>query len=282
VLVDTLQHLQEHRAHLREIIVVDQTPCHAMEVEQELSRMDREAAIRWLRLDRPSIPCAMNLGLLAATGDIVLFLDDDILPLAGLVEAHARAHGELGVALVAGRVVQPWDADTTEVGSFRPIGFSSRTRTWVGEFIGCNFSVKRAMAVAMGGFDENFVHVAYRFERDFSDRLLAAGGRIVFEPDATVKHLKASEGGTRTFGHHLRTARPSHAVGEYYYLLGMWWRPARLGALIARPVRAVATTHHLRRPWWIPATLTAEVLGFAWGLALRLRGPRYLRPSAQR
>jgi GT2 family glycosyltransferase len=142
-----------------------------------------------------------------------------------------------------------------------------------------NFSVKRDLAVALGGFDENFVHVAYRFERDFADRVLAAGGRIMFEPSATIQHLKAPEGGTRTYGHHLTTFRPSHAVGEYYYLLGRrsW---AGVLALLARPVRAIATRHHLRRPWWIPGTLIAELLGVTWAIALRIRGPRYIAARA--
>ena len=256
--------------------MVDQTPRHAPKTEAQLRKLDAQREIVWIRLLRPSIPCAMNTGLVRAREAIVLFLDDDVVPDDHLVAAHARAHQEAGVAVVAGRIVQPWESGRAvkESGSFR---FSSLKRQWVTGFMGCNFSVKRSVAIALGGFDENFIHVAYRFEADFADRLLATGGRILFEPLAGIHHLKAPDGGTRVYGDHLRTVRPSHAVGEYYYVLRHWRSRERLRRLAERPIAAVATRHHLRRPWWIPVTLTAELLGFCWGVGLVLRGPRYLK-----
>jgi len=277
VLLDTLDSLFRLQPRAAEILVVDQTPAHVPETEARLRQLDGAGSIRWLRLDRPSIPGAMNTGLLRAKEGIVLFLDDDIVPDGGLVAAHLRAHMEDGVGLVAGRVLQPWDVTTSgafDVSTFR---FSSTQRCLVCGFMGGNFSVKRALGLTLGGFDENFVHVAYRFEADFADRLLAMGVRILFEPAASIRHLKVPAGGTRVYGDHLRTVRPSHAVGEYYYLLRRWRSSYALPRLFRRPIAAITTRHHLRRPWWIPVTIAAEVLGFCWGLGLALRGPRYLR-----
>jgi hypothetical protein len=92
-----------------------------------------------------------------------------------------------------------------------------------------------------------------------------------------LRHLKAPDGGTRVYGDHLRTVRPSHAVGEYYYILRRCRARAWLRPLFRRVVTAVGTRHHLRHPWWIPVTITAEALGFFWALGLALRGPRYLK-----
>jgi hypothetical protein len=94
-----------------------------------------------------------------------------------------------------------------------------------------------------------------------------------------IHHLKAAEGGTRAYGHHLATIRPSHAVGEYYYLIRRWWRPSSMRGIVRRPFTAVKTRHHLRHPWWIPVSLTAEILAFSWALLLALRGPRYVERS---
>jgi GT2 family glycosyltransferase len=277
VLLDTLDHLLESRPRAVEVLVVDQTPRHAHETEARLRQLDQDGDIRWLRLDRPSIPGAMNVGLLRAKEEVVLFLDDDVVPDVHLVAAHSVAHAGDGVGLVAGRVLQPWDVAAGPAEGAVAFRFSSTRRLWVREFIGCNFSVKRTLALTLGGFDENFVHVAYRFERDFADRLLAAGGHILFEPAASIRHLKAPAGGTRVYGDHLRTVRPSHAVGEYYYILRRRRWPERLRGLLARPIAAIATRHHLRRPWQIPVTLTGELLGFCWAVGLALRGPRYLK-----
>jgi GT2 family glycosyltransferase len=269
LLLDTIRYLTEPSPTAAEILIMDQTPRHSAETERELERLNDQSTIRWIRLTRPSIPRAMNRGLVEAHGDIVLFLDDDIVPFPGLIAAHARAHHESSAVVVAGLVVQPWDDVRT----------LTTHRRWTTTFMACNVSMKREAAAALGGFDENFVHVAYRFEAEFADRVLASGGRILFEPKAAIRHLKASAGGTRAYGHHLRTAMPSHAVGEYYYLLGRK-DGERLVPMLSRAVRAARTRHHLWRPWWIPATLTAEALGFAWAVWLRMRGPRYLDRGA--
>jgi hypothetical protein len=91
-----------------------------------------------------------------------------------------------------------------------------------------------------------------------------------------IHHLRASRGGTRTFGDHLRTHLPHHAVGAYYYILRTWsgWRS--LARFLERPLHAIATRHHVRSPWWIPATLVAELSGMGWALLLAVQGPRYL------
>jgi GT2 family glycosyltransferase len=214
----------------------------------------------------------MNRGLLEARGEVVLFLDDDVEPAPTLVAAHARAHAA-GAGIVAGQVLQPGEEPAPLAG--RDFAFRSLLAQEVSEAIGCNFSVRRGTALRLGGFDENFVAAAYRFEADFCGRARAAGVAIRFAPEASVRHLRAPRGGTRAWGNHLRTVRPSHAVGEYYHLLGGGDR-RRLLRIVARPLRAVRTRHHLRRPWWIPATLGAELLGFLWAVALRARGRRLL------
>ncbi len=173
-------------------------------------------------------------------------------------------------------MLQPNEEPLLEPSKSKTFRFNSTLRQYITEFIGCNFSVNRTFALSLGGFDENFVHVAYRYEAEFAGRALTSGERIYFEPDASVRHLKAERGGTRSFGHHLRTIRPSHAVGAYYFLLRSKNGSGRLLSFIGRPLRAVRTKHHLIHPWWIPATLASEAIGFAWAVCLYLRGPRLI------
>jgi len=273
VLLETLQYLLALQAPPAEILVLDQTEQHDPATTAALQAMAGAGQIRWVRLAEPSIPKAMNQGLLLATQDVVLFVDDDIRPEAGLLAAHLDAHAPHADVLVAGRVIQPWEegVDFTRETSFRFAGLRSG---WISEFMGGNFSVRRASALALGGFDENFVRVAYRFEAEFAHRLVASGRRIYFEPGACLHHLKDVCGGTRTYGNHLTTWRPDHAVGAYYFSL----RTGALTDFVRRPVRAVTTRHHLRHPWQIPATLLAELRGMAWAWRLHRAGPRYVQP----
>jgi GT2 family glycosyltransferase len=280
VLLETTRRVLTLDPSPAELLIVDQSPRHCVEVELELQELDRSGRVRWIRLDRPSIPAAMNRGLSLARHGVVIFLDDDVIPAPVLVSAHVLAQREAGI--VAGQVLQPGE-EPVPPGSEATVGFSFRSslRQPVTELMAGNFSLRRTLALQLGGFDERFVAVAYRFEQEFADRARRAGETILFEPEASIRHLRAPSGGTRAYGGHLRTMRPHHAVGGYYYLLRSRPRgwPMRVAA---RPWRAIRTRHHLRRPWWILPTLLAEGAGLFWALKLFVGGPSLLRDADRR
>ena len=210
VLIDALKNLLQLKPKPTEVIVIDQTEVHEASTVDALTNWDEKGQIRWLRLSKASIPSAMNHGLLAATGNIVLFLDDDIIPGRDLFSAHLTAHSRAG--LVAGMVLQPGETalPLESRGHFR---FNSTEPAWINEFMGGNFSVDREIALALGGFDENFVGAAFRFEAEFAHRYCERYGEVLFAPSAGIRHLQASSGGTRAHGSHLRTVKPAHSVG---------------------------------------------------------------------
>lgn len=285
VLLDTLNQFLALQQPAGEIIVMDQTLQHQKATVKELEALESDGRVVWHRLQKPSIPKAMNDALRMAKHDIVLFVDDDIELTSELVNEHAVEHGDSGVACVAGRVVQPWEGDINnsdeawihgrldDPDSFR---FSSVQRRKVKRFAGGNFSIKRRIALDIGGFDENFVAVAYRFEAEFSERLIAAGHSIQFQPAASVTHLKTESGGTRSFGDHLRSIKPGHSVGRYYYLLSSKHVPGRVSRFFFGPFKAICTKHHATRPWWIPVSLVAELLGMGWACWLLIRGRKHV------
>ena len=291
VLLDTLNQLLTLSHRASEILVVDQTDDHRKETKDELGRLVGVGDIVWCRLNQPSIPKAMNHALKMARSEIVLFLDDDIELTSALVLEHAKEYDSPDVVCVAGRVVQPWEGHLGEHAnrlkkgrerdpdSFR---FCSNKRSNVKRFMGGNFSIRRQVALDCGGFDENFVKAAYRFEAEFADRVLSSGSRIVFQPRASLNHLKASTGGTKSFGNHLRTMWPGHSVGRYYYLLKAAQTHHRMRRIIFGPLKAVYTRHHLTRPWWIPITVLSELSGLVWALWLLFRGPRYIDQNQSR
>ncbi|MFN9932114.1 MAG: glycosyltransferase [Cyanobacteriota bacterium] len=275
VLLDTVEALLALDPPPWELLVVDQTPRHVPEVESRLEHLAAEGRLRWLRLTRPSITAAMNRALLEARGDRVLFLDDDILPDPDLLAAHGRAAAHEPDAMVAGRVLQPWHGGRYDPAD-APFLFNDPAPRQVREFMGGNVAIPRLRAIELGGFDTNFVRVAYRFEAEFAHRWVSAGLPIHYEPTALIHHLRAERGGTRSYGLHLTTARPDHTVGRYYFLLCTQPLPRALVQAAAGLVRAVATRHHLRQPWWIPFTLVAEGRGMVWALNLHRKGQRLI------
>ena len=280
ILVATLRAIL--RLNPEEIVVVDQTPAHEPPTERFLSGEREAGRIKWIRLAEPSIPVAMNTGLLQARREVVLFLDDDIEPSEDLLTAHEAAHRDQPDAwVVVGQVLQPGERPLRLVPGSR-FRFCSDSSASIRHAIACNMSVKRERAVAAGGFDENFLGAAYMFETEFAERVLRCGGRIFFEPSASIRHLRAPRGGTRSHGSHLRTLSPAHASGAYYHMFLTFGMAGAAAPVLGRFFSSVTTRHHLRHPWWIPATLIAELRGLLQGILLFRKGPQLLPPTSNR
>jgi GT2 family glycosyltransferase len=286
ILVDTVAALLRLECRAEELIVVDQTLQHGISVERQLTEWHKGGAIQWHRLACPSTVDAMNVGLHGAGNPLVLFLDDDIVPDRDLVASHVRAHAARPDAwAVSGQIIQPEGVtyDKGPCGARFGLGadlgfrFSALHAEWVFNVMAGNLSVNRDRALSIGGFDRNFTPpVAFRFETEFARRVLSSGGRIWFEPSASIRHLRASSGGTRSHGSHLTSGSPTHGVGDYYFALrcGRGWDRCRY--ILRRPFREVFTRFHLRHPWWIPVKFAGEIRALALALRLYRKGPQLL------
>ena len=184
--------------------------------------------LRRFRQEPPSIPAAFNRGLLEAKSDLVLFVDDDIEPLADLSVAHSSAHAKSAdLWATVGQVIQPWQEAAQVTPPRRKMGlyrdhdfpFNSTIDADVANVMAGNLCVNRQRALSIGGFDENFTDSAYRFETEFARRVVNAGGRIRFLGTAGLRHLRAQSGGTRSVGSHLTSASPIHGIGDHYYAM---------------------------------------------------------------
>jgi len=271
IVAETVRRLFELDPPPEAIILVDQSA----EENQALSRWHRQGRIRLIRLDKPSIPHAMNVALLAATTPVVLYVDDDVEPAAGLIAAHERAHGDESIWAVVGQILQPGETPQHHEQSEDDLEFhfNHDSGCFVANVMAGNLSVKREHAIDAGGFDENYVGVAYRFETDFALRLIAAGGKVWFSPEAGLRHLKLASGGLRSYGDHRSSPSPAHSAGDYYFAIHH--RPPLARYALRRLRRNVVTRYHVTHPWAIPTKLIGELRG--WMLARRLaRGGRRL------
>lgn len=156
-------------------------------------------------LNRPSTAHAMNIGVRWAKGDLILFLDDDILARKGLITNHIKNFLDPRVAATCGRVItpgQPVEQEHRNVGRVGILGgvsggFSSTIRQEIDTVIGCNMCWRRDIYLDLGGVDEQFTGNALREETDLSLRAKKLGYKIIFEPKAVVEHHRAATGGAR-------------------------------------------------------------------------------------
>ncbi|MCT4368472.1 MAG: glycosyltransferase [Synechococcaceae cyanobacterium MAG-AL2] len=269
-----------------ELLLIDQTPHHEQATEMQLSELVANGQLRWLRLPKPHLTSAMNCGLIEGHGEIILYLDDDIIPSTTLLSSHLETHACQPEAwAVVGQVLQP--GESPEYHRHRPTGsvlwrdldfaFNGTEPVWIENVIACNLSVKRKEATELGGFDEQFPPpVAARFESEFAKRLVASGGLIRFAPEASIHHLASPSGGTRSRGSHLTSASPRYGVGDCYYAMrcGRGWD--RFWYLFRKPFREVRTRFHLRHPWWIPVKFIGELRALVQALLLMKAPPKLI------
>jgi len=135
--------------------------------------------------------CARNHGAQAATGRVLAFTDDDCEPASGWLEALVRRLERDPGVVVAGRAVSlhpdnDW-ATASQV-------LSDHLHRWYnrdperGSFLTSNNLALTAETFrAVGGFDASFPTAAAE-DREFAERALRGGLRLIYEPDAVVGH----------------------------------------------------------------------------------------------
>jgi glycosyltransferase involved in cell wall biosynthesis len=202
-LVDTIRQVLDDNFNDLELIVVDQSAGHNEPTTHYLESL-KDPRFRYFVVQPVSGVAAKNFGLRQARADIVVFFDDDLLLDPGCLRAHYEAyrdHPDIGG--VAGRVAQDGIPVTQTLLRFDKhalsgyLSFNYLHAEYTDTAPGGNMSVKRRKALAVGGFDTNFLRSQHREESEFSARYYRAGNKFYFEPKASVVHLLAPSGGTR-------------------------------------------------------------------------------------
>lgn len=138
---------------------------------------------------------ALEIGVALTDADVVLLLDDDVVPTPGLASRHARAHAsEVGLVLVGTMPVQ-LPARRADIGSLLyardylahcahiESGESQvLDNLWLG-----NVSIRRAHCVAVGLYSCAFT-ASYHADRDLGFRLAAAGLVGRYDPSLVAAH----------------------------------------------------------------------------------------------
>lgn len=223
VLIDTLESVLKDNYPNYEVVVIDQTEEHEPETKAALDRLSKK--INYIFEPIKSLPHARNVGIAAASGEVILFLDDDIIPKGGLIAAHAARYSEDTVGGVGGRILAEGDEGKPEPGkvvtitpwaAFKDYFYGTKPAE-VATVRGANMSFRRDLCIKVGGFDENYIGNAMREETDFSLRIRSLGYKLVFEPKAEVFHLLTPSGGARS-GDRVNRYRTFFRNNTYFFL----------------------------------------------------------------
>jgi glycosyltransferase involved in cell wall biosynthesis len=218
-LLDTVFLLQTQTAKADEIIVVDQTREYAPDDRAAITNLRRMPNVIYLTQEDPSASRARNAGLRRSSGDVVLFLDDDVRFDETLVARHLEnyrfgsASGVAGQVRTHGKIVGRRSilSKIPHVG-WLVFPFNYDKRCSVESARSANLSVRRDLAVAAGGMDERYERGGFREEADFCARLVARFGPLIFDPAAWIETLCWPSGGIR------QTSRKYHLECEFYFI----------------------------------------------------------------
>jgi peptidoglycan/xylan/chitin deacetylase (PgdA/CDA1 family)/GT2 family glycosyltransferase len=212
---ETLESLSGQTAKDFEVVVVVDGEDPA--TRSLADRWDAAFPLRWIfEPEHRGQASARNAGAAAAESEILIFLDDDTLPVPDWVRHHLKHHranpgeNEIGVlGKVTDRHARPPRSRTEEYlrESRNPAlaHFESCLKSQSLEFgkiaaFGLNTSIPRRLFFAVGGFDARLSSLDE--DTDFGARLYNRGARFIFEPEALVHHHDTKD-----------------AVGQHYAIL---------------------------------------------------------------
>lgn len=166
-----------------------------------------DGTLEWLHLNYPKIQVvrnsqnlrfaeSCNRGVSASSGEVVVLLNNDVEPKTDFLVPLLKHFSDLSIFAVGCREINKGQGKEIlggrGVSSFRrglvihwrPVDQESSTVTWVS---GGSAAFRRSTWIQLGGFDRLF-RPAYEEDRDICWQALKAGFKIVFEPQAQVRH----------------------------------------------------------------------------------------------
>ena len=193
---------QQSYPHFEVIIVVGPTTDNTLEMLSAYAER-----VRVLDCPQTNLSQSRNIGLLAAHGDIVVFIDDDAVPCQRWLEQYARIFQDTAVQVTGGAVwaahplfsmpqfrlgiysslAEQVDVRSSWIDEIVPHGVASR---WIARVPGGNLAARRQILLDALGFDEFYEFVAE--EADLALRLTSAGIHLSPVKEAGIYHFPAS------------------------------------------------------------------------------------------
>ena len=285
-----LSALEQVAGGIDDVVVVDASACKARPQGHDqlpLQYVWAPHLAGWMTRSR-------NEGLAWVTGDVIAFIDDDVVVSEGWADALRRTFRDPSVAAVAGRTlnrIPGEDAYIQPIGRVLPDGhltegFATATTSTVAvqHGIGANMAFRRRVLGELGGFRDDYPGTALREDTDIFLRVGRLEQRILYAPEAAVDHLPAPHvHGARFDTRYKLYARRNHVVllardqGIGSRMLRRWVRSE-----LANVSEVSGALGRLQR-------FGVTLIGVAWGTGAALRGaswgpldPRRRGPQAQR
>ncbi|BBY65359.1 glycosyltransferase family 2 protein [Mycolicibacterium helvum] len=243
------------------VLVVDNAP--SSDTTHQFVTGLADPRVRLITEPLPGLSRARNAGLLAADGDIVAFVDDDVIVDRDWLNILVRGFGYGNAVACVSGMVPAGELRTPAQAYFENrVGWSESAHVRVFEWsqvpkdvplfpfevrhygTGANFAVDRRVALSIGGFDERLgagTPASGGEDIDMFFRILRSGRQLVHEPAAIAWHRH------RSTADDLRAQTRGYGLGLGAWLAKIASDPA-MAMLAAKTVvrRGAALVRHVR------------------------------------
>ncbi|HIK04018.1 MAG TPA: glycosyltransferase [Trichormus sp. M33_DOE_039] len=206
--LQSLQELVKQYSQL-EILVIDNAPSD----DRTQKLVDSLPWVRYVREPKPGLDFARNQALQSATGEILAFLDDDVVVDRRWFKGLMTAWQENPDAAAFTGLVLPYELETEAQILFEQRGGFRRgfQKIRYGQILlgnplhpcgagifgaGCNMAFRREILLKIGGFDEALdtgAPLPGGGDLDIFYRVIRAGYTLVYEPEYLVFHQHRRE-----------------------------------------------------------------------------------------
>jgi GT2 family glycosyltransferase len=200
----SLSRLETTGVGVHEILIVDNNSSDGTSaLVQEMAALFGKS-LRYVLERNQGLSHARNRAIAEAQSEVIAFLDDDVDVDPGWLAAHRSAHASDDFAAVGGKtyLIYPgprpeWLGDVEEAFLSKVDLGPMRRQAKPTEVCGVNLSFKKAWLKRVGPFRTDLGRIGRRLlsneETEFLERLVALGGKILYEPAAVVGHRVAAE-----------------------------------------------------------------------------------------
>ena len=187
-----------------EIIVVDNSfdgVIRSMVDTVKKNNSSNKKQITYVHEPKMGLINARHAGARKASGEVLVYIDDDVITPEGWLNAMLEPFMDQDVACVGGKILPKWEAEVPDWFSNFNKGYLSlldlgdnRKEVKNATLWGCNLAVRRSLLFSLGGFhpdgvgERKLIWFRGNGECGLEKKILDIGFKLIYEPEAWLYH----------------------------------------------------------------------------------------------